>query len=73
MLIHWQIYIQENLQKLMGALGFLSLDAAKAFHAVLIEPDSRDCTVFISGFGTLLDPLIVRYNFVTVSLALSYQ
>ena len=54
MLIHWQIYIQENLQKLMGALGFLSLDAAKAYHAVVIEPESRDCKAFISPFDTFL-------------------
>ena len=32
--------------------GFLSLDAAGAYHAVVIEPDSRDCTAFISPFST---------------------
>ena len=44
--------IQENLQKLKGATVFSSLDAAGAYHAVVIEPDSRDCTAFISPFGT---------------------
>ena len=47
--------IQENLQKLKGATVFSSLDAAGAYHAVIIEPESRDCTAFISPFGTFLD------------------
>ena len=46
--------IQENLQKLKGAMVFSSLDAAGAYHAVVIEPDSRDCTAFISPFGTFI-------------------
>ena len=44
--------IQENLQKLKGATFLLSLAAAGAYHAVVIEPDSRDCIAFISPFGT---------------------
>ena len=46
--------IQENLQKLKGATVFSSLDAAGACHAEVIEPDSRDCTVFISPFGNFI-------------------
>ena len=46
------VKIQENLQQLKGATFFLFLDGVGAYHAVVIEPDSRDCTVFISPFGT---------------------
>jgi len=42
--------IQENLQK--GAKIFTSIDACGAYHAIQIEEESRDCTAFISPFGT---------------------
>ena len=44
--------IQENLQKLKEATFFLSLDFAETYHAVVIEPESRDCTEFIFSFST---------------------
>ena len=44
--------IQENLQKLKGAKIFTSLDACGAYHCVQIAEESRDCTAFISPFGT---------------------
>ena len=44
--------IQENLQKLKGAKIFTSIDACWAYHAIQIEEESRDCTAFISPFGT---------------------
>ena len=44
--------IQENLQKLNGAKIFTSLDACGAYHCVQIAEESRDCTAFISPFGT---------------------
>ena len=44
--------IQENLQKLKGAKIFTSIDACGAYHAIQIEEGSRDCTAFISPFGT---------------------
>ena len=53
--------VQENLQKLKGATVFSSLDAAGAYHAVVIEPYTRDCTAFISQFGTF------HYNFLTIN------
>ena len=43
--------IQENLQKLKGAQIF-TIDACGAYHAIQIEEESRDCTAFISPFGT---------------------
>ena len=44
--------IQENLQKLKGGKIFTSIDACSAYHAIQIEEGSRDCTAFISPFGT---------------------
>ena len=44
--------IHENLQKLKGAKIFTSIDACGAYHAIQIEEGSRDCTAFISPFGT---------------------
>ena len=44
--------IQENLQKLKGAKIFISIDACGAYHAIQTEEESRDCTAFISPFGT---------------------
>ena len=44
--------IQENLQKRKGAKIFTSIDACGAYHAIQIEDGSRDCTAFISPFGT---------------------
>ena len=44
--------IQENQQKLKGAKIFTSIDACGAYHAILIEEGIRDCTAFISPFGT---------------------
>ena len=44
--------IQENLQKLKRAKIFTSIDACGAYHAIQIEDGSRDCTAFISPFGT---------------------
>ena len=44
--------IQENLQKLKGAKIFTSIDACGAYHCIQIEEKSRDCTAFISPFGT---------------------
>ena len=44
--------IQENLQKLKGAKIFTSIDACGAYNAIQIEEGSRDCTAFISSFGT---------------------
>ena len=44
--------IQENLQKLNGAKIFTSIDTCGAYHAIQIEEGSRDCTAFISPFGT---------------------
>ena len=44
--------IQENLQKLKGAKIFTSIDACGAYHAIQIEEGSRECTAFISPFGT---------------------
>ena len=44
--------IQENLQKLKGATIFTSIDTCGAYHAIQIEEGSRDCTAFISPFGT---------------------
>ena len=44
--------IQENLQKLKGAKILTSIDACGAYHAIQIEEGSRDCTTFISPFGT---------------------
>ena len=45
-------HIQENLQKLKGAKIFTSIDACGAYQAIQIEEGSRDCTAFISPFGT---------------------
>ena len=39
-------------QKLKGAKIFTSIDACRAYHAIQIEEGSRDCTAFISPFGT---------------------
>ena len=44
--------IQENLQKLKGAKIFTSINACGACHPIQIEEGSRDCTAFISPFGT---------------------
>ena len=44
--------IQENLQKLKGAKIFTSIGACGAYHTIQIEEGSRDCTAFISPFGT---------------------
>ena len=44
--------IQENLQKLKGAKIFTSINPCGAYHAIQIEEGSRDCTAFISPFGT---------------------
>ena len=44
--------IQENLQKLKGGKIFTSIDACSAYHTIQIEEGSRDCTAFISPFGT---------------------
>ena len=44
--------IQENLQKLKGAKIFTSIEACRAYHTVQIEEGSKDCTAFISPFGT---------------------
>ena len=43
---------QENLQKLKEATVFSSLETAEAYYALVIEPESRDCTALISSFGT---------------------
>ena len=43
--------IQEILNNLQGATGFSSLDACVAYHAVIMEPDSRACAAFINSFG----------------------
>ena len=47
----WKM-IGGNLQKLKGAKIFTSIDACGAYHAIQIEEGSRDCTAFISPFGT---------------------
>ena len=39
-------------QKLKGAKIFTSIDACGVYHAIQIEEGSRDCTAFISPFGT---------------------
>lgn len=44
--------IESNLHKLSGANIFSSLDSAGAFHSLVISPESRDYTTFISPFGT---------------------
>ena len=44
--------IETNINKLMGARIFSSLDSAGAYHAVNIERNSRDYTTFVSTFGT---------------------
>ena len=44
--------IQENRQKLKGAKIFTSIGACGAYHTIQIEEGSRDCTAFISPFGT---------------------
>ena len=44
--------IQENLRKLKDAKIFTSIEACEAYHAIQIEEGSRDCTAFISPFGT---------------------
>jgi len=54
--------IQENLQKLKEAKIFTSIDACGAYHAIQIEEGSRDCTAFISPFGTFPFGLSKRWK-----------
>ena len=44
--------IDTNIDKLMGAQIFSSLDSAGAYHAINIDPNSRDYTTFVSLYGT---------------------
>ena len=44
--------IQENLQKLKGAKILTSIDTCGPYHAIQLEEGSRNCTTFISPFGT---------------------
>ena len=44
--------IQENLVALKGSQVFSTIDAAGAYHAIEIQPSSRDLTAFITPFST---------------------
>ena len=54
----------QNLQKLKGAKIFTSINACGAYHAIQIEEGSRDCTAFISPFGT--------FRYIRMDLALAH-
>ena len=43
--------IEANLHKLTGSSVFSCLDAAAAFHNILVDENSRDYTAFVTPFG----------------------
>ena len=54
--------IENNLHKLSGSQVYTTVDAIGAFHNILIDPQSRDLTAFITPFG--------QYRFTRVAFGL---